>query len=220
MGRRPGRRLRRRLPLTARARPTYVPAAALPDRVREGGLFLPYLGLHSFQDSNDQGVDPGLRIGTLIGGFVNNAWSLNGLAELDILNPNSQAERRRRRLLRADVGPDLQPAACTSAMCNVEFVIGPQLGGWMRWAHASNINDQSRGLSGSADATGEGWTLGGNMGLFVAASPSVLVGALMSLEVPRPLPRLRDGYGAARACARPAASTARRSWASAFGVML
>jgi len=205
------------LPLTARARPTYVPAAALPDRVREGGLFLPYIGLHSFQDSNDKGVDPGLRLGTFIGGFVNNAWSLNGLAELDILNPNSQSTGAGVDASAQMLGVTFSPLLHVGNV-NVEFVIGPQLGGWIEWAHVS-VNDPASGTFVSADATVEGWTVGGNMGLFIPASPSVLVGALVSLEYRDPLHACASSSAGVSNCTTSGFDSA-TLLGFAFGVML
>jgi hypothetical protein len=168
---------------TWRARPAPAPAATspLPDRQREGLLFLPFLGLHSFQDSNDRGLDAGLRVGSFLGGYVNNNWSMNALAELDIFNPNSNAVDPGIDLSGQMLGVTFNPLLHVGN-AKAELVLGPKLGGWIRWVQASGTNSVT-GVSGSADSTAEGWTIGGNMGVFIAASPSVLAGALMSLEV-------------------------------------
>jgi hypothetical protein len=205
------------LPITARARPAYAPAAPQPDRVREGALFLPFIGLHSFQDSNDKGVDPGLRVGTFIGGFVNNTLSLNGLAELDILNPNSNGSSAGADVSGQFLGVSFNPLLHVGNG-NVEFVIGPKLGGWIEWVHV-NINDTVGGVSESLDGTAEGWTLGGNMGLFIPASQSVLVGALLSLEYRDPLHACASSSAGASMCTTSGLDSA-TILGFTFGVML
>jgi hypothetical protein len=166
-------------PAPATARVTSTPS--LPDRQRDGLLVLPFVGLHSFQDSNDQGLDAGLRVGSFLGGYVNNNWSLNALAELDVFNPNHNATNSGIDLSGQMLGVTFNPLLHVGNV-KAEFVVGPKLGGWIRWDHASGTNSIT-GVSGSADGTAEGWTIGANMGVFIAASRSVLAGALMSLEV-------------------------------------
>jgi hypothetical protein len=153
-------------------------AVAPPPRHREGMLILPFLGLHSFQDSNASGLDAGLRVGSFVGGFINNSWSMNGAAELDILNFNNDGGvDGSGQMLAVTFDPLLHLGSE-----KIELVLGPKLGGWALREHI-DINDPVSGVSGSGDATAEGWTIGGNMGLFVAVSPTVLAGVLMSLEV-------------------------------------
>jgi hypothetical protein len=205
------------LPL-AGARPAFVPPAAspLPDRVRSGALILPFLGLHSFQDSNDTGLDAGLRAGLLLGTFVNNDWSMNVGTSFDLLNPNSQAAN-----LGLDVSGEMLDLTFSPLyhLGNVkgEIVIGPKLGGWVEWVQASGT-DLATGTSATVNGTAEGWTLGGNLGAFLAASPDVLVGVLMSLEVRDLLHSCASGTGIAEMCK----SSGDSAWilGFTFGLML
>jgi hypothetical protein len=181
------------------ARPVpYVPAPRLPDRERTGALFLPFIGLHSFMDSNHSGLDAGLRVGTFLGGYLNNDWSLNGLAELDVLNPNGSLAAAGINASGQILAVSLNPLFHVGNVKG-EFVAGPKLGGWVEWVHADGT-DPTTGLSVSADGTVEGWTIGGDIGGFVAASPSVLVGALLSLELREPLHACETVTGQGEMC--------------------
>jgi hypothetical protein len=171
---------------------TYLPTPPAPERQREGLMLLPYLGLHSFQDSNDEGLDPGLRLGTIVGGFVNNSWSLNAGLDFDLLNPNTRSTGSTIDLSAEMLGLSLSPLFHFGAQ-KAELVVGPKVGGWIEWAHASG-----GGLT--ADGTAEGWLLGANVGAFGAATPSVLVGALLSLEVRDILHACSSGTGVAETC--------------------
>jgi len=144
-------------------------------------MFMPFVGIHSFQDSSDSDLGPGLRVGALVGGYVNEAWSVNAQVSFDALNPESQA------ITNSGVDVSGQVLELTfSPLFHVgnakaEFVLGPKLGGWLGWAQASGTN----GLTGAtltANTKVEGWTLGGNVGGFIVASPGLLLGALMSLD--------------------------------------
>jgi hypothetical protein len=152
----------------------YAAPPPRPNRERKGMLVMPYLGVHSFQDSVDSGLDPGLRVGALVGGYVSNAWSLNGGFDLDLINPNSQATSAGIELSTQMVDLTFSPLFHLGNG-KAEFVVGPRAGAWMEWVHESVF-----GMT--ADGTGEGWTLGVNMGIFGAVSPSVLLGGLLSLE--------------------------------------
>jgi hypothetical protein len=152
----------------------------VPDRERSGTLILPFIGLHSFQDSDDRGLDAGLRVGSFFGRYISNDWSMNGLAEIDILNPNSQASGVGIDLSAEMLGLTFNPLFHVGN-AKAEFVIGPKIGGWIEWAHIS-VNNPAAGVSTSGDGTAEGWTMGANMGVFIPVSPSVLAGGLMSLE--------------------------------------
>jgi hypothetical protein len=180
------------------AAPAYIPTPSLPDRERHGALFLPYLGLHSLQDSDDQGFDAGLRVGALLGGYVNEIWSLNAGVELDIFNFNSRVTDAGLDLSGEMLGLTFNPLVHLGNV-KAEFVAGPKLGGFLRWVHAAGTGVVT-GLPAQADEMAEGWTIGGDMGVFVAASRSVLVGALMSLEVRDLLHACVTATGMAESC--------------------
>jgi hypothetical protein len=200
-----------------RARP--VPAAAkapLPERTREGRLILPYLGLHSFQGSNEAGLDPGLRLGVLGGEYVTNHWSMNGALELDILNPNDMVTGGGLDFSSQMLGLTFSPLYHAGS-AEVEFVVGPKLGGFVRWAHVS-VTDPFTGESASADGTAEGWTIGGNIGLFGGVSSSALIGVLFSLERRGILHGCASGTGIAEQCTSSGDSATILSFA--LGVLL
>ena len=91
----------------ATRRPGYYPPpyAAMrpprPPRQKRGFLAMPYVGMHSFQHQEASAFGPGLRVGTFIGGRINDICSLN--AEL-IVGYRQRARRpgghRLRRVLR------------------------------------------------------------------------------------------------------------------------
>jgi hypothetical protein len=176
-------------PPAAPPRPAALPPVAartapLPDRQRGGGLFLPFLGLHSFQDSNLNGLDAGLRVGMFLGSYVNQQWSLNASAGFNWLNFRDLSDAN------AGVTGDASGGQIDLAFsplfhvgnAKAEFVIGPKIGAAFFWDHVSLTNPGT-----NTSLTGDGWDiewlLGGHMGVFVPASPDVLVGALLSLEL-------------------------------------
>ena len=87
----------------------------------------------------------------------------------------------------------------------------------MRWLHASGTSVDT-GLSASADGLAEGWTIGGNMGVFVDAAPSTLVGAMMSLEVRDAFHSCTTGSATPEMCTSNEASATLLGFA--FGLML
>jgi hypothetical protein len=163
-------------------------------------MILPYVGLQSFQGSNGDGLNPGLRAGAFVGRYFRRIWSLNGQAELDILNPNEEASS-------AGVGASAQMLGVAFSPLvhlgngKAELVAGPKLGGWLQRKHLA------AGCS-SVDYTLEGWTLGANVGVFTAASPSTLFGGMLSLEVRDVLRACGSGTGIAGWCSSSGASAA------------
>lgn len=171
--------------------------ATLPVRERRGMMILPYLGLQSFQGSNGSGLNPGLRAGAFVGRYVKRRWSLNGQAEVDILNPNEQASS-------AGVGASAQMLGVAFSPLvhlgngKAELVAGPKLGGWIQRKHLT------AGCS-LLDVTLEGWTLGANVGVFTPVSPSMLFGGMLSLEV-RDVLHACASTGLAESCSSGGAS--------------
>ncbi len=137
-------------------------------------------------------------MGALVGGYVNEHWSLNAGAEVDVFNFNDRLSAAGLDLSGEMLGLTFDPLFHVGN-AKAELVVGPKLGGWMRWVHASGTS-LNTGLTATADGLAEGWTIGGNMGVFVDAAPSVLVGALLSLEVRDPLHSCVTGTATAETC--------------------
>jgi hypothetical protein len=53
-----------------------------------GFLALPYVGINSFSGEGTSGIDPGLRLGALLGGRVSEIFSANGEITFDVMNPD------------------------------------------------------------------------------------------------------------------------------------
>lgn len=147
--------------------------------MRQGFLFVPFIGLHSFQDSDSKGLDAGLRAGGLLGKYLNNDWSLNAGVAFDVVNTNSAV---------TDLDIDLQAQILELTFnplfhvgnAKVEFVVGPKIGGWVMWTRlAGTSEDGSRVI---VNGTSEGWTFGGTVGVFLRATPGVSAGVMTSLE--------------------------------------
>jgi hypothetical protein len=115
------------VPRGAAAQDPYAPVVAVsPEGQSEhrGFMAMPFIGVHSFQGDNFKDASAGLRLGTLLGGFVNPNLSLNGEITLDFVNPDTQSG--------VDVTAvmvDLAFSPLFHAPAGaVEFVIGPKLG--------------------------------------------------------------------------------------------
>jgi len=132
-------------------------------------LALPYIGVNSFAVSGTTGLDPGLRFGSFLGGFVTPTFSVNGEATMDIMNPNTPGIESSEWMAHFTFSP-LFHARGPSA----EFVIGPKLGLWTLSAHASDSIE-------TIDVSEYGWTIGGNLGVFFALNGGASLGGLMSL---------------------------------------
>jgi hypothetical protein len=135
--------------------PSYLPAPAPPRPPRTGFLALPYAGIHSFSGQGNGDLDPGFRVGSLVGARVSDLFSANMEVTFDILNPNNPAGvSASAYMLHATASPLFHIAAPPA-----EIVIGPKLGAWFEWGTASEGTIH-------ADVTERGWTLGVNVGLF------------------------------------------------------
>src|SRR5215831_4852908 len=112
------------------AYPSRPPPAPPP---HSGLLALPYIGVNSFSGSGTSSLDPGLRFGSFLGGFVTPTFSVDGEATMDIMNPNTPGIESSEWMAHFTFSP-LFHARGPSA----EFVIGPKLGLWTLSAHASD----------------------------------------------------------------------------------
>jgi len=138
---------------------------------RSGALFMPYLGVNSFQGDTGNNTDPGLRIGGLGGGHVNELLSLNGEVTIDFVNPKNVPSGVDESIIELDLA--FSPLLHAAPAPNFELVIGPKLGFWFGAAEAT-----SGGMTAKSSA--QGWLLGINGGAFFTVSPSVSIGGLIS----------------------------------------
>jgi hypothetical protein len=140
---------------------------------RRGFLALPYLGIHSFRGDSGNGLDSGLRLGTLLGGRVNEQFSLNGELTIDVINPSN-----------VPTGVDFVGAAVDIAFSplihisdgGLEVVLGPKLGFWSGAQQAS-----MGGVTAKARASGA--MFGVNGGVFGPINDNVSIGVLLSFVV-------------------------------------
>jgi hypothetical protein len=147
--------------------PAATAAAARPER--SGFLALPYIGINSFSGTGTAGLDPGLRLGALLGGSVSGIFSANGEITVDIMNPNAPGVDVSEAMVHLTFSP-LFHARTPSA----EFVIGPKLGIWGLSGHGTD------GVI-TEDITESGWTFGANVGAFFpVGGGSISLGMLLS----------------------------------------
>ncbi|MEP6653497.1 MAG: hypothetical protein ABJA82_09080, partial [Myxococcales bacterium] len=140
---------------------------------RSGFLALPFLGLNSFQGKAGDNIGLGLRLGTLLGGRLNEMVSLNGEFTIDVVNPENVPS-----------GVDLNVVEVVFAFSplvhvpagTVELVVGPKLGFW-----GGSATESAGGMTDKASFSG--FVLGLNAGLFGALGSSMSVGGLISFDV-------------------------------------
>jgi hypothetical protein len=146
-----------------------------PPARRKRRLFaLPYLGVHSWQNSEAAGYEPGARFGVMLGGRLSDVWSLNGEMSFDISNvarPPSGITDYSEWTLDLAFSPMFQVPAGS-----VEFALGPKFGIFVLENHGTD--------AGGAMASGQlsGYLVGINVGLFVPLSPQTSLGVLLSYE--------------------------------------
>lgn len=137
----------------------------------QGGLAMPFIGMHSVRGDAGQGYDAGLRVGLLAGGYAFGKFSFNGEIVLDWANPSQPG---------ADVTSFTGDAAFSPlyhhSLGKIELIVGPKLGYFYSYAHTEVP------ILGATNTTGRGLTLGLNAGALVAATPSVAFGLLLSYQ--------------------------------------
>jgi hypothetical protein len=141
-------------------------------RRRSAFLFMPFLGIHSFQNESAR-TDPGFRTGALLGGRIGEVVSINGEAALDVLNPSN---------VPAGVSVTaIQLHAALSPLVHarvekLEFVAGPKLGLFAMSSTASGFGD-------TVDEFVRGWLVGFNLGLFGALTDNLSIGGRLSFDI-------------------------------------
>lgn len=150
------------------------PPPPRPPRLKRRFLALPYPGMHSYQDTN-KGVyyDPGLRVGSLIGGRINDRMSLNADLTYDRANGNGVLENLREDSFAFALSPLWQLPTGP-----VEIVFGPKAGLYM-------IQTERRTTpTGLIEESSEwGVTFGVNAGLFMPVSAAASIGILLGYEL-------------------------------------
>jgi hypothetical protein len=150
-------------------RPAVHPSTP-PHRKKRGFLALPYAGVHSYQHSEATGHGPGLRIGMLVGGRVNDAVSLNAETTYDRSNVSIQGASDLSYTTHEWVLDTVFSPLFRLPAGSLELVLGPKFGLFI-------ISSQTP----TSMAQVLGYTLGANVGLFMPVSPATSFGALLSL---------------------------------------
>jgi hypothetical protein len=145
-----------------------------PDRRHRGFLALPVLGINSYRGDTGSDLGAGFRFGTLLGGRVNEMFSINGELTVDVLNPDNVPSGVDVTML--DIVFAASPLYHFIAG-NVEFVAGPKIGG-----HALSQQVTNAAFGEPTNQTWNGYVLGLNSGVFAAVSRGMSIGGLLSFE--------------------------------------
>jgi hypothetical protein len=168
--------------------PGYAPPRRL--RRKRGFLMMPFLGIHSYQHQEAYNTDPGLRVGTFVGGRINDIFSANAEVRLDVTNPGDlpAGTESGEWAFTATFSPLFQLPAGP-----VEFVLGPKVGGFY-------VNQRLSDTTDRVLIEGYGVVIGGNIGVFVPVSPTASLGLLLSLEIAKLSTACVNVTGAGSSC--------------------
>jgi hypothetical protein len=150
----------------------YAAQPAVPEK--HGFLPIIYLGVNSFQGHAGDGLGPGFRIGTILGGRLTPQFSLNGELTIDVLNVNNVPSGTDVTTVEIDFA--LSPLFHQQLSPTAELVLGPKLG-FVGGASSSSVGGQSQG-----DASVSGYVFGLNAGAFFSISQSTELGGLLTFE--------------------------------------
>jgi hypothetical protein len=155
-----------------------APAAAAPPPPapvgRHGFLPIIYIGANSFQGKTGDGLGVGFRLGTILGGRLNEQFSINGELTIDVLNPSNVPSGEDLTVVEVDLA--LSPLFHAPVGMNGEFVVGPKLG-FMGGSSQDMVGGVSQG-EGSAT----GYVYGINAGMFFNVSQTTALGGLLSFQ--------------------------------------
>ena len=139
-------------------------------------MFLPAIGVNSFQGDSGQNFGPGLRFSALAGSRVVENVSLNVGFAFDLVNLDSS--------FGADASDYVFELGFNPLfhlpLENVEILAGPIGGVWL------DKGARGQGL-GQSDLWTYGWTVGANAGAFFPVSPKVRLGGLVNFFYRDPL---------------------------------
>ncbi len=146
----------------------YARPAPPPPAGKHGFLAMVFLGVNSLAGSTGQNENVGFRLGTIMGGRVNESFSINGEFTLDVLNPKNVPSNVDLTEFELDLA--ISPLFHVQTGSNVELVVGPKLG----------IMVYEKDDGGSPVIKGNGYVYGLNAGAFASISRSVSLGGLIS----------------------------------------
>ena len=154
----------------------YAPVPRAP-RTKRGFLALPQLGVHSLQNQAAASYDPGLRIGTILGGRFSDRFSLNADLAFDVSNVHDLAP-----------GDSFREWTFTLAICPLfllpvgplEILTGPKTGYYF-------VRGEQQVMNFSQQLRGTGLELGLDAGVFLPVSPKTSLGVLFSFELRMPM---------------------------------
>ncbi len=144
-----------------------------PRSPRTGLLAILYTGVVAISDNSS--TDTGLRLGAILGGRVNETFSINGEVSGDVVDVDAPAGVSASEYMGTVAFSPLFHLTTPS----VDLVAGPKLGLWYLTAHLSDSYQ-------SVDITERGWTLGLNLGVFFPVNDTTSLGMLFSLATAEP----------------------------------
>jgi hypothetical protein len=160
--------------------PGYAPApppAYAPAPNHHGLLAIAYIGINGFAGETGQGIDPGVRLGGLLGFYASPMFSLNGELSIDFLNLDSNSPIYA-GLTGVRASLSIAPLFhFPTGTGNMELVVGPKLGVW----DEEFTDDNNSGVTSSFS----GYLLGLNAGAFAHVGRTSL-GGLFSFESATP----------------------------------
>jgi hypothetical protein len=178
-------------PPASAARAMTQPAAPPPDAPpRSQILFIPSLGIHSFQNDSAKDLDAGLRLQATVGGRVSDVVSVNVEVALDVMNPNNVPSG-------VDVSA-MQYHGALSPLVHLgtgatEVVLGPKLGLFKMSVDAS-------GGGQSVSSSAHGWLYGVNFGIFGRLNDKASLGGLLSFDFEKATEVCLSAPGAGEQC--------------------
>jgi hypothetical protein len=148
---------------------------APPPPQKRGFVAVFYTGATVFLGGAARDLDPGLRLGAILGGRVHPRISLGGELALDVLNPQETGSRD---VSIAELDLSFSPLLHVPAG-KLELVAGPRVGVW--------VGSQTLRTNGQTVTTGRsgGGVLGLNLGLFAPISRAASLGGLVSFTTRR-----------------------------------
>jgi hypothetical protein len=159
------------------------PPGGAPPAVQQSGaapykpfVLMPFIGLQSVQNANSN-TGPGLRVGGIVGGRMNEQFSLNGELLFDLENFNNVPTGVSESLYLIQFAA--APLFHVQASPTAEIVVGPKLGGYFEHASASGSYG---GVTLDASGTAEGLLVGANLGAFFRLSDDVALGGLVNFD--------------------------------------
>ena len=146
-----------------------------PGLEREGGLVVPFAGVHTFTDDGNDGLGTGLRLGALGGFFLEPRFAVAATLTFDVVSigPSSLGDTHE-LMLEVGVTP-----LFVAGRSGVEVLVGPKLAFWQGWG---GIDDRSGHVVTTFSA--KGTTLGALVGVFVPMpfARRIPVGAIVSYD--------------------------------------